>query len=206
MKKKKKKERNTRAPRRSPHAFLCAQTKGRSGFGDFCLLVAAFAVSSPNSPCCVDILWYKFFLIYPLDLVVLPCLSVCLSVCVGVWAHVCVSGFVLGLCVSFFSLHTACLPARSRSLLCLPPFAVSLSLSLSSSVQAFPALAQVQSLRRVNECLLAENRAMLRVLARLSETASMPETEDLWSSDVIRPSFSPPPATLLLPPPSFSAT
>lgn len=75
-----------------------------------------------------------------------------------------------------FSVHTACLPA---CFLCLP-----LSVSLSSSVQAFPALAQVQSLRRVNECLLAENRAMLRVLARLSETASMPETEDLWSSGI----------------------
>lgn len=58
-----------------------------------------------------------------------------------------------------------------------------LSAALSSSVQALPALAQVQSLRRVNERLLAENRAMLRVLARLSDSASMPETEDLWSSD-----------------------
>lgn len=58
-----------------------------------------------------------------------------------------------------------------------------LSAALSSSVQALPALAQVQSLRRVNERLLAENRAMLRVLARLSESASMPETEDLWPSD-----------------------
>jgi len=62
---------------------------------------------------------------------------------------------------------------------------------LSSCMQAFPALAQVQALRRVNECLLAENRAMLRVLARLSETASMPETEDLWSSEIICPHFRP---------------
>lgn len=61
------------------------------------------------------------------------------------------------------------------------PLSASLSVSLSPCVQVFPALAQVQALRRVNECLLAENRAMLRVLARLSETASMPETEDLWS-------------------------
>nr|XP_046252534.1 protein phosphatase 1 regulatory subunit 12A-like isoform X1 [Scatophagus argus] len=51
--------------------------------------------------------------------------------------------------------------------------------NMEEELKAFPALAQVQSLRRVNECLLAENRAMLRVLARLSETASMPETEDL---------------------------
>ncbi|XP_008277184.1 protein phosphatase 1 regulatory subunit 12A-like isoform X1 [Stegastes partitus] len=50
---------------------------------------------------------------------------------------------------------------------------------MEDEIKAFPALAQVQALRRVNECLLAENRAMLRVLARLSETASMPETEDL---------------------------
>ncbi|XP_013765960.1 protein phosphatase 1 regulatory subunit 12B isoform X1 [Pundamilia nyererei] len=50
---------------------------------------------------------------------------------------------------------------------------------MEEELKAFPALAQVQTLRRVNECLLAENRAMLRVLARLSETASMPETEDL---------------------------
>ncbi|XP_068996690.1 protein phosphatase 1 regulatory subunit 12A [Embiotoca jacksoni] len=50
---------------------------------------------------------------------------------------------------------------------------------MEEEVKAFPALAQVQALRRVNECLLAENKAMLRVLARLSETASMPETEDL---------------------------
>ncbi|XP_037539783.1 protein phosphatase 1 regulatory subunit 12B [Nematolebias whitei] len=50
---------------------------------------------------------------------------------------------------------------------------------MEEEIKVFPALAQVQALRRVNECLLAENRAMLRVLARLSETASMPETEDL---------------------------
>uniref|UniRef100_A0A3Q2U7U6 Protein phosphatase 1 regulatory subunit 12B-like n=1 Tax=Fundulus heteroclitus TaxID=8078 RepID=A0A3Q2U7U6_FUNHE len=50
---------------------------------------------------------------------------------------------------------------------------------MEDEIKAFPALAQVQALRRVNECLLAENRAMLRVLTRLSETASMPETEDL---------------------------
>ncbi|XP_037629024.1 protein phosphatase 1 regulatory subunit 12A-like isoform X7 [Sebastes umbrosus] len=51
--------------------------------------------------------------------------------------------------------------------------------NMEDEIKAFPALAQVQTLRRVNERLLAENRAMLRVLARLSETASMPETEDL---------------------------
>nr|XP_040049752.1 protein phosphatase 1 regulatory subunit 12B-like isoform X6 [Gasterosteus aculeatus aculeatus] len=51
--------------------------------------------------------------------------------------------------------------------------------NMEDELKAFPALAQVQTLRRVNECLLAENRAMLRALARLSETASMPETEDL---------------------------
>ncbi|XP_055366177.1 protein phosphatase 1 regulatory subunit 12B [Betta splendens] len=50
---------------------------------------------------------------------------------------------------------------------------------MEEDLKAVPALAQVQALRRVNECLLAENRAMLRALARLSETASMPETEDL---------------------------
>ena len=78
---------------------------------------------------------------------------------------------VNSLYVRSVSLHTACL---LHALSVLP-----LSVSLSSSVQTFPALAQVHTLRRVNECLLAENRAMLRVLARLSETASMPETEDL---------------------------
>ena len=52
-------------------------------------------------------------------------------------------------------------------------------LCVYSCVQAFPALAQLQTLRRGNERLLAENRAMLRVLARLSELASLPETEDL---------------------------
>ncbi|TNN73499.1 Protein phosphatase 1 regulatory subunit 12A [Liparis tanakae] len=51
--------------------------------------------------------------------------------------------------------------------------------NMEDELKAVPALAQVRTLRRVNECLLAENRAMLRVLARLSETASMPETEDL---------------------------
>ncbi|KAL6119262.1 uncharacterized protein ACO6RY_03873 [Pungitius sinensis] len=51
--------------------------------------------------------------------------------------------------------------------------------NMEDELKAFPALAQVQTLRRVNEGLLAENRAMLRALARLSETASMPETEDL---------------------------
>lgn len=81
----------------------------------------------------------------------------------------------------------------------LPPLPLhAFSVSISSSMQAFPALAQVQTLRRVNECLLAENRAMLRVLARLSETASMPETEDLWSSDIIRPLFLPCSSPLLL--------
>ncbi|XP_028307919.1 protein phosphatase 1 regulatory subunit 12A-like [Gouania willdenowi] len=50
---------------------------------------------------------------------------------------------------------------------------------MEEEIKAFPALAQVQTLRRVNERLLAENRAMLRALARASETASMPETEDL---------------------------
>lgn len=86
--------------------------------------------------------------------------------CVGVWVHACMSGYLYDcLCATWpASLHALCLP---------------LSVSLSSCMQAFPALAQVQALRRVNECLLAENRAMLRVLARLSETASMPETEDL---------------------------
>ncbi|KAJ4934238.1 hypothetical protein JOQ06_007040 [Pogonophryne albipinna] len=51
--------------------------------------------------------------------------------------------------------------------------------NMEDEIKAFPPLAQAQTLRRVNECLLAENKAMLRVLARLCETASMPETEDL---------------------------
>ncbi|XP_033942994.1 protein phosphatase 1 regulatory subunit 12B isoform X1 [Pseudochaenichthys georgianus] len=51
--------------------------------------------------------------------------------------------------------------------------------NMEDEIKAFPPLAQAQTLRRVNECLLAENKAMLRVLARLSETAAMPETEDL---------------------------
>lgn len=74
-----------------------------------------------------------------------------------------------------------------------------LSAALSSSVQALPALAQVQSLRRVNERLLAENRAMLRVLARLPESVSMPETEDLWSSDSSSSFLSLPSASLHTP-------
>lgn len=85
--------------------------------------------------------------------------------------HACLSEYGNSLCISF-SLEMLCLPA------CVP-LSASLSMSLSHCMQVFPALAQVQALRRVNECLLAENRAMLRILARLSETASMPETEDL---------------------------
>ncbi|XP_077368700.1 protein phosphatase 1 regulatory subunit 12B isoform X2 [Festucalex cinctus] len=50
---------------------------------------------------------------------------------------------------------------------------------MEEEMKAFPALAQAQALRSVNERLLAENRALLRALARLSETASIPETEDL---------------------------
>ncbi|KAK7915777.1 hypothetical protein WMY93_011538 [Mugilogobius chulae] len=50
---------------------------------------------------------------------------------------------------------------------------------MEEEIKAFPALTQVQTLRRFNQCLVAENKAMLRALARLSETASMPETEDL---------------------------
>ncbi|XP_036389708.1 protein phosphatase 1 regulatory subunit 12B isoform X1 [Megalops cyprinoides] len=50
---------------------------------------------------------------------------------------------------------------------------------MEEELKALPQLAQLQSLRWRNERLLAENRAMLRVLARLSEVASMPETEDL---------------------------
>ncbi|XP_051912819.1 protein phosphatase 1 regulatory subunit 12B-like [Hippocampus zosterae] len=50
---------------------------------------------------------------------------------------------------------------------------------MEDEMKAFPALAQAQALRSVNERLLAENRALLRALARLSETASIPETEDL---------------------------
>nr|XP_049608635.1 protein phosphatase 1 regulatory subunit 12A isoform X2 [Syngnathus scovelli] len=50
---------------------------------------------------------------------------------------------------------------------------------MEDDMKAFPALAQAQALRSVNERLLAENRALLRALARLSETASIPETEDL---------------------------
>ncbi|CAL1606582.1 unnamed protein product [Knipowitschia caucasica] len=50
---------------------------------------------------------------------------------------------------------------------------------MEEEIKAFPALSQVQTLRRFNQCLVAENKAMLRALARLSETAAMPETEDL---------------------------
>lgn len=71
--------------------------------------------------------------------------------------------------------HTAPPPPHPCTLRLSAP----LSAALSSSVQALPVLAQVQSLRGVNERLLAENRAMLRVLAHLTESASMPETEDL---------------------------
>lgn len=137
----------------------------------FSLPVVAFAFSSPNLPLSHKFCWYV--------VVFLLSVSVRVDTC-----NVSVS--------ESSSLHTAFLPLHALSL-CRP-----LSVSLSSSVQAFPALAQVQSLRRVNECLLAENRAMLRVLARLSETASMPETEDLWSSDII--SLTPHPF------PHFSAT
>ncbi|XP_056304959.1 protein phosphatase 1 regulatory subunit 12B-like isoform X1 [Danio aesculapii] len=42
-----------------------------------------------------------------------------------------------------------------------------------------PALARLQALRRGNARLLVENKAMLRTLAHLSQTASLPESEDL---------------------------
>ncbi|KAG1941939.1 protein phosphatase 1 regulatory subunit 12B [Pimephales promelas] len=45
--------------------------------------------------------------------------------------------------------------------------------------KTLPALARLQALRRGNAHLLVENKAMLRTLARLSQTASLPETEDL---------------------------
>ncbi|XP_012676302.1 protein phosphatase 1 regulatory subunit 12B-like isoform X1 [Clupea harengus] len=50
---------------------------------------------------------------------------------------------------------------------------------MEEELKAVPALVQVQAVRRSNERLLAENRAMLRVLARLSEMAALPESEDL---------------------------
>lgn len=50
---------------------------------------------------------------------------------------------------------------------------------VSLYLQTLPALARLQVLRRGNARLLVENKAMLRTLARLSQTASLPETEDL---------------------------
>ncbi|XP_061114111.1 protein phosphatase 1 regulatory subunit 12B isoform X8 [Conger conger] len=50
---------------------------------------------------------------------------------------------------------------------------------MEEELKALPQLAQLQALRWRNERLQAENRAMLRVLARLSDMASLPETEDL---------------------------
>ncbi|XP_019907650.1 protein phosphatase 1 regulatory subunit 12B isoform X2 [Esox lucius] len=50
---------------------------------------------------------------------------------------------------------------------------------MEEELKACPALAQLQALRSGNQRLLAENRAMLRVLSRLSQAASLPETEDL---------------------------
>ncbi|XP_064876859.1 protein phosphatase 1 regulatory subunit 12B-like isoform X3 [Oncorhynchus nerka] len=50
---------------------------------------------------------------------------------------------------------------------------------MEEELKALPVLAQLQALRSGKECLLAENRAMLRVLTHLSQMAFLPETEDL---------------------------
>nr|XP_015197703.1 PREDICTED: protein phosphatase 1 regulatory subunit 12B-like isoform X1 [Lepisosteus oculatus] len=50
---------------------------------------------------------------------------------------------------------------------------------MEEELKSLPQLAQIQTLRWVNERLVAENRAMMRVIAKLSEVTSLPETEDL---------------------------
>ncbi|XP_048033581.1 protein phosphatase 1 regulatory subunit 12B-like isoform X3 [Megalobrama amblycephala] len=50
---------------------------------------------------------------------------------------------------------------------------------MEEELKTLPALARLQALRRGNAHLLVENKAMLRTLAHLTQTASLPETEDL---------------------------
>ncbi|XP_026099287.1 protein phosphatase 1 regulatory subunit 12B isoform X1 [Carassius auratus] len=50
---------------------------------------------------------------------------------------------------------------------------------MEEEFKTFPALARLQALRRGNASLLQENKAMLHSLARLTQTASLPETDDL---------------------------
>ncbi|XP_016322191.1 protein phosphatase 1 regulatory subunit 12A isoform X1 [Sinocyclocheilus anshuiensis] len=50
---------------------------------------------------------------------------------------------------------------------------------MEEELKTFPALARLQALRRGNARLLQENQAMLRSLACLTQTASLPETDDL---------------------------
>ncbi|XP_057175209.1 protein phosphatase 1 regulatory subunit 12B isoform X1 [Triplophysa rosa] len=50
---------------------------------------------------------------------------------------------------------------------------------MEEELKTLPALAWLQALRRRNERLLMENKAMLRTLARFSQTSSLPESEDL---------------------------
>ncbi|XP_041083470.1 protein phosphatase 1 regulatory subunit 12B-like isoform X2 [Polyodon spathula] len=50
---------------------------------------------------------------------------------------------------------------------------------MEEELKSLPQLGQVQTLRQVNERLVAENRAMKRVIGRLSRLTPLPETEDL---------------------------
>ncbi|XP_073679330.1 protein phosphatase 1 regulatory subunit 12B isoform X2 [Garra rufa] len=50
---------------------------------------------------------------------------------------------------------------------------------MEEELKTFPALARLQALRRGNARLLLENKAMLRSLAHLTQTASLPESDDL---------------------------
>ncbi|XP_041083797.1 protein phosphatase 1 regulatory subunit 12B-like isoform X2 [Polyodon spathula] len=50
---------------------------------------------------------------------------------------------------------------------------------MEEELKSLPQLGQVQTLRQVNERLVAENRAMKRVIDRLSRLTPLPETEDL---------------------------
>ncbi|XP_026055103.1 protein phosphatase 1 regulatory subunit 12B-like isoform X4 [Carassius auratus] len=50
---------------------------------------------------------------------------------------------------------------------------------MEEELKTFPALARLQALRRGNARLLQENKAMLRSLAHFTQTASLPESDDL---------------------------
>ncbi|RXM29876.1 Protein phosphatase 1 regulatory subunit 12A [Acipenser ruthenus] len=50
---------------------------------------------------------------------------------------------------------------------------------MEEELKSLPQLGQIETLRQVNERLVAENQAMKRVIDRLSRLTPLPETEDL---------------------------